>query len=76
MVAVSYEGDSNSAPAEWQGLIGQTAQSVERRLGPPLSSRALDGGDTLIWYATGLALELHADTVVRIGLSHSDPARH
>jgi membrane associated rhomboid family serine protease len=74
VIAVSYEGDPGSAPAEWPGLIGETAENVERRLGAPLSRRTLEGGDTLVWYATGLALELHADTVVRIGLAHSPPA--
>jgi len=76
VIGVSYEGDPGTAPAEWPGLIGETAQSVERRLGAPVSRRTLDGGDTLYWYASGLALELHAGTVVRIGLAHGDPARH
>jgi membrane associated rhomboid family serine protease len=74
VVALSYEGDPAFAPAEWPGLIGQSAENVERRFGVPVSRRTLEDGDTLVWYASGLALEFHAGTVIRIGLSHGDPA--
>jgi membrane associated rhomboid family serine protease len=74
VIGVSYEGDPGTAPAEWPGLIGETAQNVERRLGAPISQRTLAGDDALYWYASGLALDVHAGTVVRIGLAHADPA--
>lgn len=73
VVAVSYEGDALAAPAEWPGLIGMSAPEVRRRLGSPARHRSVAGDDEVFWYRSGLALELHAGTVVRIGLSRSEP---